>query len=218
VKIKKLAASTLLPAAVAGLTLSSGAAAMAAPVRHFGAGAAGHRTSGGTHQRLAAHRGDTLGALAAASWEALYATSPSHRAAPRPDELTAAQRLGSQASRSATARYAVLARPAVLAREAVQAREETARQAREHAEPAPAAQSGPAVTAGDSAFEQCVAWRESGDTPTDPDGLFGILPYIWQSLGYSGTAGQAPVAVQQAAFSRLYAEYGTQPWAPSDGC
>jgi hypothetical protein len=71
---------------------------------------------------------------------------------------------------------------------------------------------------GVSAFEKCVAWRESGNTPTDPDGLFGILPYIWHSLGYSGTAGQAPVSVQQQAFDRLYAQYGAQPWAPSDGC
>jgi len=69
-----------------------------------------------------------------------------------------------------------------------------------------------------SSFEQCVAWRESGNTPTDPDGLFGILPYIWHSLGYSGTAGQAPVSVQQQAFDRLYAQYGAKPWAPSDGC
>jgi hypothetical protein len=77
--------------------------------------------------------------------------------------------------------------------------------------------SGP-VPAGASAFEQCVAWRESSDTPTDPDGLFGILPSTWAELGYSGTAGQAPVWLQQIAFNRLYAEYGAQPWAPSDGC
>ncbi|HXZ65137.1 MAG TPA: hypothetical protein VEH05_10410 [Streptosporangiaceae bacterium] len=80
------------------------------------------------------------------------------------------------------------------------------------------ATSGQPLTAGMSAFEQCVAWRESGDTPTDPDGLFGILPSVWAQLGYSGTAGQASVAQQMVAFSRLYAEYGTQPWAPSDGC
>jgi hypothetical protein len=87
---------------------------------------------------------------------------------------------------------------------------------------AAAAQSQPSQvgqpTAAESSFEQCVAWRESGNNPTDPDGLFGILPSTWAQLGYSGTAGQASVAVQQQAFSRLYAEYGTQPWAPSDGC
>jgi hypothetical protein len=82
----------------------------------------------------------------------------------------------------------------------------------------PAAVSGGSLTGGMSSFEQCVAWRESGDTPTDPDGLFGILPSTWAQLGYSGTAGQASVGQQEVAFQRLYAEYGAQPWAPSDGC
>jgi len=69
-----------------------------------------------------------------------------------------------------------------------------------------------------SSFQQCVAWRESSDTPTDPDGLYGILPSTWQSLGYSGTAGQASVAQQDQAFQRLYAQDGTSPWAQYDGC
>jgi LysM repeat protein len=80
-----------------------------------------------------------------------------------------------------------------------------------------AASSGPQAGA-TSSFQQCVAWRESSDTPTDPDGLYGILPSTWASLGYSGTAGEASVAQQNEAFQRLYAEDGTQPWAPSDGC
>lgn len=83
---------------------------------------------------------------------------------------------------------------------------------------APAADSLASVTVYGSPFEKCVAYRESTDTPTDPDGLFGILPSTWASLGYSGTAGQAPISLQVAAFNRLYAEYGAQPWAPSDGC
>jgi hypothetical protein len=73
--------------------------------------------------------------------------------------------------------------------------------------------------AGMSAFERCVAWRESGDNPSASSaGLFGILPATWASLGYPGTAGQASVAMQKAAFNRLYAQDGTQPWAPYDGC
>lgn len=83
---------------------------------------------------------------------------------------------------------------------------------------APAADSLASVTVYGSPFEKCVAYRESTDTPTDPDGLFGILPSTWASLGYPGTAGQAPISLQVAAFNRLYAEYGAQPWAPSDGC
>jgi hypothetical protein len=69
-----------------------------------------------------------------------------------------------------------------------------------------------------SSFQQCVAWRESSNTPTDPDGLYGILPSTWASLGYSGTAGQASVAQQDQAFQRLYAQDGTSPWAQYDGC
>ena len=75
------------------------------------------------------------------------------------------------------------------------------------------------MTSGMSAFEQCVAWRESGDNPTASSaGLFGILPVTWASLGFSGTAGQASVAQQKAAFSILYSQDGTSPWAPYDGC
>lgn len=84
----------------------------------------------------------------------------------------------------------------------------------------PAAAASPAsLTSGRSSFERCVAWRESGDNPTASSaGMFGILPSTWASLGYAGTAGQAPVALQKAAFDRLYAQLGTQPWAAYDGC
>jgi hypothetical protein len=82
-----------------------------------------------------------------------------------------------------------------------------------------AALSSTSMFAGMSAFERCVAWRESGDNPTASSaGLFGILPSTWASLGYPGTAGQASVAMQKAAFNRLYAKDGTSPWAPYDGC
>jgi LysM repeat protein len=69
-----------------------------------------------------------------------------------------------------------------------------------------------------SSYQQCVAWRESSNNPSSPDGLYGILPSTWASLGYSGSAGQASVAQQDEAFQRLYAQYGTQPWSPYDGC
>lgn len=68
-------------------------------------------------------------------------------------------------------------------------------------------------------FQQCVAWRESGNNPTASSaGLYGILPSTWASLGYSGTAGGASVAQQTQAFQQLYAQDGTAPWAPYDGC
>jgi hypothetical protein len=77
----------------------------------------------------------------------------------------------------------------------------------------------PQMSAAEASFEKCVAWRESGDNPTASSaGMFGILPFVWAQLGYPGTAEQAPVAQQVVAFHRLYLEYGTHPWAPSDGC
>jgi murein DD-endopeptidase MepM/ murein hydrolase activator NlpD len=70
-----------------------------------------------------------------------------------------------------------------------------------------------------SSFQQCVAWRESGNNPTaSSSGLYGILPSTWAGLGLSGTAGAASVAQQTAAFQQLYAQYGTSPWSPYDGC
>jgi hypothetical protein len=64
-----------------------------------------------------------------------------------------------------------------------------------------------------------VSWRESGNNPNASSaGLYGILPSTWASLGYSGTAQQASVAQQSQAFQQLYAQYGTSPWAPYDGC
>jgi LysM repeat protein len=77
---------------------------------------------------------------------------------------------------------------------------------------------GQVSTAGQSSFQQCVSWRESGNTATDPDGLYGFLPSTWHQLGYSGTAGQASVATQNEAFAKAYSMWGTSPWAPYDGC
>ena len=99
------------------------------------------------------------------------------------------------------------------------ARHEQARHAKarhRHGKPAPTTTS---IFAGMSSFERCVAWRESGDNPTASSaGLFGILPSTWASLGFQGTAGTSSVALQKEAFNRLYAMYGTSPWAPYDGC
>jgi soluble lytic murein transglycosylase-like protein len=79
-----------------------------------------------------------------------------------------------------------------------------------------------------AAFEACVISRESGGNPravnpsSGAGGLFQFLPSTWASLGYAGAypggAQTAPVSVQEAAFAKLYAEAGTSPWAPYDGC
>ena len=91
-----------------------------------------------------------------------------------------------------------------------------------------AGQSGHVGTEGMGAFEACVISRESGGNPravnpsSGAGGLFQFLPSTWAGLGYAsaypGGAQTAPVSVQEAAFAKLYAEAGTSPWAPYDGC
>jgi LysM repeat protein len=83
-------------------------------------------------------------------------------------------------------------------------------------------------TSGMAAFEACVISRESGGNPravnpsSGAGGLFQFLPSTWAGLGYAsaypGGAQTAPVSVQEAAFAKLFAEAGTSPWAPYDGC
>jgi hypothetical protein len=97
-----------------------------------------------------------------------------------------------------------------------------------HARRPEAGHSGHVGTGGMGAFEACVISRESGGNPravnpsSGAGGLFQFLPSTWAGLGYAsaypGGAQTAPVSVQEAAFAKLYAEAGTSPWAPYDGC
>jgi hypothetical protein len=191
-----------------------------------------------TEQWVTVRAGQTLKSIAAAhhmSWEAIYATPPNTRYLRDHAKLTAGVRLRLPADpQLRKADYVALQHREAACREA--ARDAAAAQAAATAQlaqwqPATAQPStaqpstaqpstiGGSLTAGMSSFEQCVAWRESSDNPTASSaGLFGILPATWQSLGYPGTAGQASVAVQKAAFAKLYAQDGTAPWAPYDGC
>ena len=203
-----------------------GAAAKAARARQNAQDAAKARAKRAAARRaqhwVTVRRGESLSGLAAAhhmTWQAVYATPPNFRHIADPNRLRAGQRL--RLPDDPKMRAAEFSKRF----KAVQRRMRA--EARRNAAPAPrntgttgtaGAPTGGSITAGMSAFEACVAWRESGNTPTDPDGLFGILPSTWASLGYSGTAGQASVAVQEQAFSKLYAQYGTSPWAPYDGC
>ena len=184
--------------------------------------------------------GDTLSGIArreygsAADWPALWWIN--RHAVPDPDVLAAGQRLRLSAwhprqawlDQAARAAIPAPARPASAPTAAVAA----------SAGPAPAppagtspAQTSPAGTsragtsrAAPGSFQACVITRESGgnahavNPASGAGGLYGFLPGTWQSLGYSGLPQDAPVSVQNAAFQQAYAQSGTSPWAPSDGC
>jgi hypothetical protein len=172
-KISKLAAATLIPATIAGVSLTAVPFAEAAPAVPAHTRVVHHATPA-KPQHARHHRAHHAHAVARSAAKDA-ATTPSQ------DSQAASGQAGTTPAESSTA-----------------------------SQP---------LSAGMSSFEQCVAWRESGDNPVASSaGLFGILPSTWAQLGYPGTAGQASVALQKVAFTRLYAEYGAQPWAPSDGC
>ena len=223
--IKYIAAAMIAPAAIAGVALSSGSAASAATVHQ----AAAQRTAQAKyHQWVTVQDGDTLSGIAAAhrmSWPALYEANRARIA--DPDVLTTGQSLRIPADPALwAAEYTPPAAPAQPAATQAPAQGSTAQGSTTQGSTtqgstaqAPASSSGgTSATGASSSFQQCVAWRESSNIPTQPDGLYGILPSTWASLGYSGTAGQASVAQQNAAFNQLYARDGAQPWAPYDGC
>ena len=189
-----------------------------------------------------ARPGDTLSGIArreygsAADWPALWWIN--RHAVPNPDVIAAGQRLAlstwhprqvwlDRAARAAIPAPAP-ARPASAPTAAVTATTGPA--------PAPAAGTSPAgtssagtshagtSTAAPGSFQACVIARESGgnaqavNPASGAGGLYQFLPGTWQSLGYSGLPQDAPVSVQNAAFQQAYAQSGTSPWAPSDGC
>jgi LysM repeat protein len=234
VKLKHLALATIVPGAAAGLTVSAVAlAAPSAPSAPAANAAQAQVTKPvvkqpvvkKTDQWVTVQRGQTLTSIARAhhiSWDALVGTPPNTRHLHYPYKLVPGEHLRIPANPKLRAqeyrawRAEQRAKAAAAAKAAAEAKARAAAAAKQQAAASTASQP---LTAGMSSYEQCVAWRESGDNPqASSAGLFGILPSTWAELGYSGTAGQASVAQQKVAFQRLYAEYGTQPWSPSDGC
>lgn len=73
-------------------------------------------------------------------------------------------------------------------------------------------------------FQACVISRESGGNPaavnasSGAGGLYQFLQSTWTALGFPGSPQNAPVSEQNAAFAKAYAQSGTSPWAPYDGC
>jgi hypothetical protein len=193
---KKIAAATLGPAAAVGIAVSGLAIASADQP-------SGHSQASGHHVRA--------GQRHAVQQKAKAAGTP----APKP---SAHREAGKSAEKAQAAALNHASRhPAGQASHKAHAKAH--RKAAAKPAPVAAAPSPTSMFTGMSAFERCVAWRESGDNPAASSaGLFGILPSTWASLGYPGTAGTSSVALQKEAFNRLYAMDGTSPWAPYDGC
>jgi peptidoglycan hydrolase CwlO-like protein len=65
----------------------------------------------------------------------------------------------------------------------------------------------------------CIKQLESGNNYSTPGGgAYQFLDSTWQSLGYSGTASNAPPAVQDEAALKLQAQEGWTPWTTAPLC
>jgi septal ring factor EnvC (AmiA/AmiB activator) len=87
------------------------------------------------------------------------------------------------------------------------------------AAPAPRGASAPSAPRSSSDPFACIRQLESGNNYRDPNGgAYQFQDATWQSLGYSGSAEDAPPAVQDEAARRLQARDGWGPWTVAPLC
>jgi Tfp pilus assembly protein FimV len=162
---------------------------------------------------IVVRRGDSLSGIAARyriEWPGLY---EANRAVigQNPNLLNPGERLRIPSAASA-ARLAASYRPPAVA--AVAAPKETAAVQDAPAEPAASAGS----------FQECVISRESGGDAQvmNGSGHYGLYQFSYSAWvaagGNPADFGNASVAEQNQVFATAYAEDGTSPWAPYDGC
>jgi uncharacterized protein YlxW (UPF0749 family) len=83
--------------------------------------------------------------------------------------------------------------------------------------PAPAPATGSAAPASDPFA--CIRQLESGNNYRSPGGgAYQFQDATWQSLGYTGSAQDAPPAVQDQAARELQARDGWKPWTTASAC
>jgi LysM repeat protein len=163
---------------------------------------------------IVVRRGDSLSGIAAryrVEWPGLY---EANRAVigENPNLLNPGERLRIPSAASA-ARLAASYRPAVVPAAAPAPTEAVALQG------APAE---PAASAG--SFQECVISRESGGNAQvmNGSGHYGLYQFSYSAWvaagGNPADFGNASAAEQNQVFATAYAEDGTAPWAPYDGC
>jgi len=161
---------------------------------------------------IVVRRGDSLSGIAARyriEWPGLY---EANRAVigENPGLINPGERLRIPSAASA-ARLAAYYRPAaiVMPARAASSTEPTA--------PAGSVQAG-------GSFQQCVISRESGGNAQamNGSGHYGLYQFSYSSWTAAGgdpnAFGHASVAEQNQVFATAYAQDGTSPWAPYDGC
>jgi len=162
---------------------------------------------------IVVRRGDSLSGIAARykiEWPGLYEANRTV-IGENPNLLNPGERLRIPSAASAARLAASYRQPMVSA---VAAPTETAAVQGAPAEPA----------ASGGSFQECVISRESGGDAQvmNGSGHYGLYQFSYSAWvaagGNPADFGNASVAEQNQVFATAYAEDGTSPWAPYDGC
>lgn len=168
---------------------------------------------------IVVRRGDSLSGIAARyhiEWPGLYEANRAVIGG-NPDLLMPAERLRIP-SKAAAARLAASYRPSAVTVTWVPSA------ASSITEPAAADATSPEPAASAGSFQQCVISRESGGDAQvmNGSGHYGLYQFSYSSWvaagGNPADFGNASVAEQNQVFATAYANDGTAPWAPYDGC
>jgi len=166
---------------------------------------------------IVVRRGDSLSGIAARyriEWPGLYEANRAVIGG-NPGLITPGERLRIPSAASA-ARLAAYYRPAAIVMPAPAASSATDPVAAPGVSPEPAAAAG--------SFQQCVISTESGGNAQamNGSGHYGLYQFSYSSWTAAGgdpaAFGHASVAEQNQVFATAYAQDGTSPWAPYDGC
>jgi hypothetical protein len=168
-------------------------------------------------------RGDSLSGIATRyriEWPGLYEANRATIGG-NPSMLNVGERLRIPSPATA-ARLAASYRPPAVVAPVSSASEPTQFTAPTQSAPSAGVPAQPAAPAG--SFQQCVISRESGGNAQvmNGSGHYGLYQFSYSSWvaagGNPADFGNASVAAQNQAFATAYAQDGTAPWAPYDGC
>jgi LysM repeat protein len=171
---------------------------------------------------IVVRRGDSLSGIAARyriEWLGLYEANRKVIGG-NPSLITAGQRLRVPSAASAARLAASYRPPAVV----VSASPAAATTQPANTQPVAAQASSAGSTAPAGSFQQCVIARESGGNAQamNGSGHYGLYQFSYSSWtaagGNAADFGNASAAEQNQVFATAYAQDGSSPWAPYDGC
>lgn len=181
-------------------------------------------------QRYTVQPGDTLSGIGARygiAWQALYAANRPVIGA-NPNLIFAGEVLTLNGATSVPAQPAQSAQPVAPDQaQSDHAQPDQQAQPAQLAQPDVSQSSAQAASRGGGAsgsFQQCVIQHESGGSAQvmNSSGHYGLYQFsqsAWDAAGGNpADFGHAPAAEQNQVFQNAYAQWGTSPWAPYDGC